>query len=250
MSILALIKKYAALGIIFFLNDNGGLTVDSPEGMLTSEHREVIKQHKSKIIKYLQIEKGWMQVINNLKHPSEHTSQEWFKFSKHLTDIEKHVPKFIEYGYTPIEVFGCHKDYPWKRIDHMGAALFLNENRKIEEVRDDIIIFRTNSGATQTVPRSNIAPKPNSVLFLHNPLNINAVKVGESKKDDPAKRLSHNFKFPDLNQPQSGNPELWQAMNQIVLDFIDQSGYDQASKETQNFILRMYEHYKDKGMNL
>jgi hypothetical protein len=60
-------------------------------------------------------------------------------------------------GWGPLDLFGCNRDRPFARIDHMGLLWLLN-GRKLVALTADSAAIDTPSGGTLTFHRKPIEP--------------------------------------------------------------------------------------------
>jgi hypothetical protein len=56
------------------------------------------------------------------------------------------------FGWGPLDLFGCDRERPFARVDHLGLLWLLNGG-SVVELRRDRAIFETERGARQCYPR-------------------------------------------------------------------------------------------------
>jgi hypothetical protein len=102
--------------------------------------------------------RAWVEGLARLdptKPPPDISSQRWLRF---IDDCSRFLDagwaaRAAELGWGPLDLFGCDRERPFVRIDHLGLLWLLNGGAIIELHRDRAVI-ETYTGTCQGYRRS------------------------------------------------------------------------------------------------
>jgi hypothetical protein len=101
--------------------------------------------------------RAWAEALARLdpaKPPGDVSPKRWLRF---IDDCGSFLDgglaaRAMELGWGPLDLFGCNRERPFARVDHMGLLWLLN-GRTIVELHRDRAIIETPSGGLQTYRR-------------------------------------------------------------------------------------------------
>ena len=195
MVVIPLMKKLSALGIILSLNKSKmkELLYDAPNGVMTDEIKQEIKDNKARIItciyqqqiQKLSIPESWkLALVETLESSqlSKITNDRWQAIINQihlwLNQNSNQLQKIIADGWTIQNIFGCHKLYHEQRTDRMGLLMLIH-GKTIEEVQMGAISLKTLSGAEQCFYK-NILSSPEDVLIYSLEQGLETIEVNAS----------------------------------------------------------------------
>jgi acyl carrier protein len=92
-----------------------------------------------------------IEITRTRNKPKQIRKSRWIAIVERLEvlvrDEKCHLLKMIEHGWSPEEVFGCHKSAPDARIDGMGLLMLLGSSR-IAEIHPEKAALMFKSGST------------------------------------------------------------------------------------------------------
>jgi hypothetical protein len=101
--------------------------------------------------------RAWAEALAQLapnKPPADVPAKRWLRF---IDDCGRFLDgrwpaKAADFGWGALDLFGCDRERPFARIDHMGL-LWLSNGGTIIELYRDRAVLKTQSGARQTYHR-------------------------------------------------------------------------------------------------
>jgi hypothetical protein len=117
----------------------------------TNEERAAIIEHDRGA------PRSWSEGLARLdpnKPPGDIPPRRWLRFIDdcgHFLDTGW-AERAATLGWGPLDLFGCDRERPFARVDHLGL-LWLRNGCSILELRRDRAILKTESGALQTFYR-------------------------------------------------------------------------------------------------
>jgi hypothetical protein len=115
------------------------------------EERAAIVEHDGGV------PRAWAEGFARLdpnKPPGDVPPRRWLRFiddSGHFLDAGW-AERAAALGWGPLDLFGCDRERPFARVDHLGL-LWLRDGGTIVEIRRDRAILKTEGGALQTYYR-------------------------------------------------------------------------------------------------
>ena len=97
--------------------------------------------------------------LDRARPPDDVPQRRWHQFISDCgTFLDGGWPaKAVALGWGPLDLFGCNRDKPFARIDHMGLLWLLN-GRKLVALTADSAVIGTPSGVTLTFRRKPTDP--------------------------------------------------------------------------------------------
>jgi hypothetical protein len=104
--------------------------------------------------------RAWAEALARLdpnKPPGDVPPRRWLRF---IDDCGLFLDggwasRAVEFGWGPLDLFGCGRERPFARVDHLGL-LWLVNGRTIVELHRDRAIIETSGGARQAYRRRPI----------------------------------------------------------------------------------------------
>jgi hypothetical protein len=101
--------------------------------------------------------RAWAEALVRLdpdKPPGDVPKRRWLRF---IDDCGRFLDggwasRAAEFGWGPLDLFGCDRERPFARIDHLGL-LWLLKGGAVVDLHRDRAILQTESGALQTYRR-------------------------------------------------------------------------------------------------
>lgn len=129
-----------------------------------------LRAHKTEVVALLSRRKPepatdampreWAEGIVRLQMMSPPTNvppRRWEQFIAAARFADRWAAKAAALGWGPVDIWGCHRDKPYERIDCAGLLWLLNGN-EIVALTADTATIRTRTGAIQTFRRRVIPP--------------------------------------------------------------------------------------------
>jgi hypothetical protein len=116
------------------------------------------EEERAAIVEFdAEVPRAWAEGFARLhpnKPPADLSSDRWLRF---LDDCGRFIDggwaeRATLLGWGPLDLFGCDRERPFARLDHMGL-LWLLDGRSIVELHRDRAIIKTASGAHQVYRR-------------------------------------------------------------------------------------------------
>ena len=155
------------------LSVNGDrLVVNAPTGAITPDLKEELRLHKAKVVDFLSrpepepapdtvTPSEWAEGIARLQTmspPANVPPRRWEQFigdSARFTDLWTGTAAAL--GWGPADLWGCHQNKPYERIDCAGLLWLLN-GAEIVALTADTATIRTRTGAIQSFRRRPAPP--------------------------------------------------------------------------------------------
>jgi hypothetical protein len=104
--------------------------------------------------------RAWADALARLgpsRPPADISSHRWLRF---IDDCRRFLDdgwaeRAATLGWGPLDLFGCDRERPFARVDHLGLTWLLNGG-KITELHRDRAIIETERGARQTYRRQPV----------------------------------------------------------------------------------------------
>lgn len=251
---------------------------ENSEPHTTSKAAKVSKATEgsfSSLLKEGSLPSAWERVLTTLLHrekPQGVTQQKWDSILHQINLLlgtnSAHLMDMIKHNWSLKNIFGCHKIHPQQRYDAMGLLMLL-QGREIEEVKKDCIILRTPSGDKQALrkPVLTCQEEEQSTLYeieldedLKPQISAEVAEVLSTDNnpehhtppnvltdDRGAIRLEPYVSLYKARLPVHRSKGLseeeadWKAKNDVVLQFIEDTGFSQCSFKVRTFIEHMSE---------
>ena len=125
------------------------------------QHRDDIVGHLKRVDARLIPPRGWIDGVARLADmmtPAKFPAERWTRaVADATTFLETFAPNAHQFGWQDWELFGCHRQAPWHRIQGLGLVPLLQGNTIVALTSSEAAV-RTRTGATLTFRRKQTDP--------------------------------------------------------------------------------------------